>query len=303
MTHPVIRPLRAGEEHLFLSLPDPGLLGMAYAGRDFRATLAARQYRPEWTWVALRGDRVVARAAWWAGPDDTEPRTLDWFDIAEGEPADTGAQLLRTAKISADYCLVLPPAWRERPEVRAAAEHRLAAARLAGMTPFVERLRYTWTPDQGLPERPGRLEFRPAPDDEGMLPILRAIHEGTHDAHTLRDIARLGPEAAVHEDLAVLKRYPAPRSWWRTAHTPGGELVGLALPSRNHTGPVVGFIGVVATQRGHGYGYDLLVETTHQLVERGADRIIAETDRTNPAMAAAFTRAGYPITEERVFWE
>ncbi len=54
------------------------------------------QYRPEWTWVALRDGVVVARAAWWAKPGDERPLALDWFDFTDAEAA---VQLLRTAPL------------------------------------------------------------------------------------------------------------------------------------------------------------------------------------------------------------
>lgn len=64
MTDLVVRPLVAGEEELFLSLTEPALVGVQSIGRDYRELTQLRQYRPEWTWVALRDERVVARAAW-----------------------------------------------------------------------------------------------------------------------------------------------------------------------------------------------------------------------------------------------
>jgi RimJ/RimL family protein N-acetyltransferase len=300
MTDLVIRPLRAGEADLFLSMPVEPLVGVAITGRDYRHLAELGQYRPEWTWVALRGDRVVARAAWWAGPGDDSPMALDWFDIDEAETGrDTGAALLRAAGFDAELVLLLPPGWRDRPDVRDAAEARIAAARDAGMRPFVERFHYTWTPAAGLPERPGRLDFRPAPDDDGVLKALRGINDGTLDAYTLRDLEQHGVEGAAREGLEELKWYPAPREWWRLAYTPAGELAGLTVPSRNHASFVIGFVGVVAGQRGNGYGYDLLIEAAHRLVEEGATEIRADTDVGNHPMAAALARAGWPITQQR----
>jgi RimJ/RimL family protein N-acetyltransferase len=306
MTDLVVRPLRAGEADLFLSMRDsmrdPDLVGPAWVGRDYRAFLAGRQYRPEWTWVAMRGDRVVARAAWWGGPGDEAPLSLDWFDVAEGS-TDAGAALIRAAPFDCEYCLIAPPGWRELPAVRRAAEARIAAAERAGMRPMVERLHYTWTPADGLPERPGRLRYTEVPDDEAMLDLLRRIHVGTLDAHARRDLARLGADGAAREELAVLNWFPAPRDWWRLASTRSGELVGITVPTRNLTVPVIGLVGVVPEQRGNHYAYDLLVEATNLLVERGADQIVADTDTTNLPMAATFARAGYPVTQERVFLE
>jgi RimJ/RimL family protein N-acetyltransferase len=297
MTDLVIRPLAAGEESLFESLDDPGLVGFAASGERYADMAARGMYRPEWTWVALRGGTVVARAAWWAGPHDSEPRALDWLDFT-----DLGAavELLRAAPLRADYSLLLPPGWRDSPAVRRAAEDRITAARLAGMTLLVERYRYRWTPACGLPERLGRLEFRPEPDDEVILEVFRRIHQGSLDAHTRRAIATSGAEAAARAELDTLLWMPSPRSWWRLAYTPAGELAGLAAPCRTYSNPVIGYIAVVPEQRGHGYAYDLLAEATHLLAREGADRIVAGTDVTNTPMARAFAKAAYSVIEHRI---
>jgi hypothetical protein len=131
MTDLVIRALAPGEEHLFESLPDPGLVGFAAFGDTYSGMAAEGQYRREWTWVAIRGDTVVARAAWWAGPEDDKPLVLDWFDFTD---ADAGVTLLRTAPLHAEYSLKLPPGWRDLPAVRDAANARIDAATAAGLT-------------------------------------------------------------------------------------------------------------------------------------------------------------------------
>jgi RimJ/RimL family protein N-acetyltransferase len=297
VTDLVIRALQPGEADVFLSASDPGLVGVASIGRDYREYVAQRQYRPEWTWVALRDGEVVARAAWWAGPDDTEPNTLDWFDLADPE---VGAQLLRAVPWRTEYCLILPPGWKNRPLVREAAELRIDAAQRAGMEPLVERLRYRWTPANGLPERTGRLVYRPEPDDNVILDVVRRVHRVTLDAHALRAIAERDLDAAARDELEFFHWMPSPREWWRLAYTTSGDLVGIAVPGRNYGGPVIGFIGVVPEKRGHSYGYDLLVEATNLLVAEGAEHIAADTDVSNVPMAAAFARCGYPIVQERV---
>ncbi|MFE0515069.1 GNAT family N-acetyltransferase, partial [Streptomyces sp. NPDC058964] len=86
MTGLVIRTLDESTVHVFDTLADP--LRAQEANRRAR-------YRPDWKRVALRDGTVVARGAWWGGPDDPEPLTVDLFDVAEGEE-DAGAELLRT---------------------------------------------------------------------------------------------------------------------------------------------------------------------------------------------------------------
>lgn len=295
-----LRPLTAGEEDLFLSMDAPTLVGVHRFGRDYREYVAQRQYRPEWTWVALRDNEVVARAAWWAGPDDDKPITLDWLDFVPGEDG-AAVELLQKAGFGVEYCLLLPPHWRDTPDVRAAGEARIDVAQRAGMRPLVERLRYTWTPANGLPARPGRLTFREEPDDAVIHDLMGRILQGTLDAHDLRTIEQDGVEAAVRENMEFLHWMPSPREWWRVAFTQTGELVGLTVPGRNYSAPVIGIVGVVPEQRGNGYAYDLLVEATRLLAAEGVEEIVADTDTTNTPMAATFARAGYPIVQERVY--
>jgi RimJ/RimL family protein N-acetyltransferase len=297
MTDLVIRPLTAGEEQLFDSLAGPDLVGRGVFGERYADGAARGEYRPEWTWVALRGETVVARAAWWAGPGDDTPAALDWLDFTE---PDAAVRLLRAAPLRAEYSLALPADWRDSPAAWQAAQARIAVAEAAGMTLLVERYRYRWTPECGVPARPGRLEFRPEPDDAVILDVFRRVHSGSLDAHARRAIATSGLDAAAREDLDLLLWMPSPREWWRLAYTPDGDLVGLTVACRNYHDPVVGYVAVVPEHRGHGYAYDLLVEATHLLVSQGADRIVASTDVTNTPMGVTFAKAGYPIDQQRI---
>ncbi|MEU0335606.1 GNAT family N-acetyltransferase [Streptomyces sp. NPDC006193] len=294
MTDPVIRTLDESSAHLFDAMPDP--LG-------FRDKHRQTRYRPDWRRVALRDGRTVARAAWWARPEDPEPLVINWFDVAEGEE-EAGAELLRTAPWhTAELELDLPTGWRAAPGLRAAVAARDTAARGAGYTPLVERFIYRWTPGLGLPERPGRLVFTAEPDDAVFHGLLRRIHSVTLDAHARRAIEQGGVDRAAQEELDIFHWFPSPRSWWRIARTPAGEPVGIHIPARNPAGPCIGFIGVAPEHRGHGYAYDLLAECTHFLAAEGAEFIAAATDQGNFPMAANFTKAGYPVVRERLnYW-
>ena len=290
MTDLVIRALDEREAPLFDSLPDP--LG---ARESHRLT----RHRPDWKRVAQRDGKVVARGAWWGGADDTAPVNVNWFDVAEGEE-EAGAELLRTAPWQVELEMNLPAGWREDPELRAAAKARFTAVQKAGYELLVERFLYRWTPENGLPERPGRLEFRPEPDDAVFFELLRRIHSATLDAHALKAIEEDGLDRAAQEELDFFHWCPSPREWWQIAHTPQGDVAGIHIPAHNPSGPCIGFIGVVPEQRGHGYAYDLLAECTHYLVERGAEFVSAATDRGNFPMAANFAKAGYPVVRERL---
>ncbi|MEU6357291.1 GNAT family N-acetyltransferase [Streptomyces sp. NPDC047072] len=290
MTDLVIRALTERDASLFDELPDP--LGAREAHR-------ATHHRPDWKRVALRDGKVVARGAWWGGPDDEHPVNINWFDVAEGEE-EAGAELLRTAPWQVELELNLPPDWREDPLRRAAAEARFSSVREGGYELLVERYLYRWTPEHGLPERPGRLEFRPEDDDALFFDLLRRIHSATLDAHALLAIEEGGLDKAAQEELDFFHWCPSPREWWQIACTPEGDVVGIHIPAYNPSGPCIGFIGVVPEQRGHGYAYDLLAECTHYLVEHGAEFVAGATDRGNFPMAANFDRAGYPVVRERL---
>jgi len=294
------RPLVAGESDLFTSLPGTDLVGRSLTGHTFATLDAGGEYRPEWSWVALREGTVVARAAWWGKEGDAQPMALDWLDFAPGEEA-AAAELLRAAPLYAEYDLLLPTGWREDPAVRAEAEGRMAVAEQGGLRRLVERYRYTWTADRDpLPPRTGRLECRPEPDDAAFRAVMARIMEGTLDAHDRRSLDEQGLEAALDETIGVLEWLPSPKDWRRIAYAPDGGVAGLHYPAENPGGPCVGFIAVVPEYRGRGYAYDLLVECTNDLAARGATRIAAATDKGNFPMAAAFAKAGYPITQERV---
>lgn len=290
MTDLVIRALDASDAHLFDTLPDP--LGTAVSH-------ARTVHRPEWKRVALRDGRVVARGAWWGGLDDTTPVNVNWFDVAEGEE-EAGAALLRSAPHQVELELTLPPGWRDDPVARAAGEARIRAAEAAGYELLVERYLYRWTPDHGLPERPGRLRFRSEPDDAVFFDALKRIHSDTLDAHALRAVAEGGVEQAAREEMEFFHWCPSPREWWQVAHTPEGEFAGIHIPAHNPSGPCVGFIGVLPGQRGRGYAYDLLVECTRFLAERGAEFVAGATDQGNVPMAANFAKAGHPVVKERI---
>lgn len=300
MTDLVIRPLTADEAPLFLSYTPVGAEPYVRpVAERFTEKWASGEFRPDWTWVALRDGRVVARAAWWAATFDKEARDLDIFDFHD--PAD-GVALLTAAPFHVEYCLMLKPGWRDDQALREAVERRIEVAGAVGLKPFVERLHYRWTPADGLPDRPGRLEFRPEPDDSVIESVLARVHSSTLDAHALLAIEKGGLDQAVREEMEFFAWMPSPREWWRLAFTPAGDLVGVSVPGRNNGGPCIGFVGVVPEQRGSGYAYDLLVEATAILAdEDDAKTIVAETDVGNLPMAKTFSRAGYPIVQERIY--
>jgi ribosomal protein S18 acetylase RimI-like enzyme len=262
--------------------------------------LGVGYYRHTWTWVVEQDGRIIALAVWWGMPQFDHPFSIDGLYYAgDGDPVPVWAELIRHALDSIpaeaeqpEYHIFVPNGWREKPEVVAALEPRLAAAAQAGLSALTERLRYEWLPAYGLPVRSNRLRFEPA-DDEAFLQVFVRVIEGSLDAATARAVARGGAEASAKEDLDIYREMPGERDWWRLAYDEAGELVGFVVPSANNGGPVIGYVGVLPEHRGHGYADDLLAEGTHLLAETGAEQIRADTDLTNRPMAASFERLGY----------
>ncbi|MEJ8672717.1 hypothetical protein WKI71_43400 [Streptomyces sp. MS1.AVA.1] len=147
------------------------------------------------------------------------------------------------------------------------------------------------------PRVQGRLTFAPASDEE-FLRLFRRIAVGSLDEETRRNIAVKGAEATARDEMDFYLGCPGRREWWRVAHTPDGQVAGLALPSATPYARNVGYLGVVPEFRGHGYVDDLLTEITLIHAESGAELITATTDtgnapwpRPSPAPATGLRRS------------
>ena len=269
---------------------------------------AAGRFRPEWTWFAEDGSRVVARAVWWGRADSERPLTLDCLHVLPEvrDRAALATELLSRGHAAFDatpeYQLVLQPGWRDADHgIPDAVAWRAAAVRAAGLTDVVERLRLEWTPAAGVPAASQRLVFRPATDEE-FLAVFRRVAVGSLDVATRRELVAKGADGQAHADLEFYRSCPGERAWWRLAETTDGELVGCAIPSATPYHRNVGYLGVVPELRGRGYVDDLLGEITRVHAADGAGRITATTDVLNTPMAAAFERAHYQVTQVRVLF-
>jgi RimJ/RimL family protein N-acetyltransferase len=269
--------------------------------------LAAGRRRPEWLWLALRDDRVVARAGWWSRPGDRHPQVMDIFDI-DGD-RDDAVRLLKAALPAVvpagttppEYGRFLPADWRDHPHTRKPVEDRMAALERVGAKLFVERLRLEWRPGTPVAGLSGRLVFRPVRDADELVELMTLVLDGTLDAHSRDDLTRMTPDEAARQQYDdELDRYASPHDWWRIATLPDGEPVGFVIPAHNGYNPIIAYVAVVPAHRGHGYIHDLLAAGTSLLAAQNVPRIRAATDVGNAPMAAAFARAGYVTFQRQI---
>jgi predicted lipoprotein with Yx(FWY)xxD motif len=96
-------------------------------------------------WVALEGDRLLARVAWWSRSDDGSPSDLDILDVDNGDAEIDSEELcftlLETATAEVipkgsrqpDYGRFIAADWRDQPETSKPVEVRMAAVERAGI--------------------------------------------------------------------------------------------------------------------------------------------------------------------------
>lgn len=275
--------------------------------------LARGRRRPDWMWVAARGDRLLARAAWWSRPGDDTPFLLDVFDIDDSLPGParlaTGARLLHTAMAATlpagsprpDYSRLIPPGWRENTLTRQAVQDRMTILERTGARMFVERLRLEWRPGTPISPPGRRLVFRPVQDAGELLTLMTQALDRTLDAHSRDELARMSArDAAVRHYQGELAHYTSPRDWWQIATLPAGKPAGFVIPARNDYNPIIAYLAVLPEHRGNGYINDILAEGTRILARHDVPRIRASTDLGNTPMANAFQRAGYVHFEREI---
>ncbi|MEU8587576.1 GNAT family N-acetyltransferase [Streptomyces sp. NPDC048664] len=304
-----IRPITGPEElDLFRELP-------YVLDHELADDLAERRRRPEWMWIARRGDRVLARVAWWSRPGDLVPDRLDILDVLDGgddarrggapgpDRLDVGELLLRTAMSAVlpagstppEYGRFVAPDWRDTPASARTVQDRMAILRRTGAELFVERLRLEWRPGASpLPAPAGHLAFRPVDGTGELIDLMTSALTGTLDAHGRDDLTRMSArQAAVRHYEDELARFTSPRDWWCVATLPDKEPVGFVIPAHNGYNPVIAYIAVLPAHRGKGHIDALLAHGTRLLAEQDVPRVRAATDLGNVPMARAFRRAGY----------
>ncbi len=263
---------------------------------------AAGSMRPGWCFILEDGDRAVGRAALWTLPKSDEPLDAVLLEVPweENGHLEMGERLLWDVLEEAlslgageiGHVLDAPPMW---PQFQHHPEERAGLLGRAGFELKRETLRFEWQ-NGFLSEASGRLEFRALEEvgEETFVDAIAKVTEGTLDRDMREERERRGPLEAARKFFAEEQDMDYESGWWELAcGKPDGALVGLIMPARNPTSPVIDYIGVVPERRGEGYVDDLLARGAATLLSADAGQIRADTDTANRPMADAFRRSGY----------
>lgn len=300
---------------------------VAWIGADrYRQESAARNLRPEWSWLAVRDGQPVGRAIWWGGADAGTPSTLDDVIVSVSEPEDRVAIAagLITAGSAAfgtlpEWIVDIAVDWQSDPRAVAAVTWRADAARAAGLVRMTERVRFAWTRSSAGLSSAARssaarssatrssagsptLSFRGGDDDE-FLDLFRRVTVGSLDAHTQATVARLGASGTAADDLEFYRSLPGSREGWRIATDPDGLTVGFVLATRTAYDAAISYIGVLPQHRGRGMVDALLAEGLRVHESAGEPWIVGTTDAANTPMRRAFERAGFAVTKRRIVFD
>lgn len=304
-----IRPIVSGEIERFARIGTPPE-HTAEVLRYLERLLNVGSTRLDWCFVAEESSRSLCRAMLWTTPGASTPSDLvllevpwDEADLALGARFldDMLARMRAQGAREAGYVLDTPPQW---PQWQLVPERRNELLERAGFTLARETLRFEWRDGHGptglrLSPSSERLSFRTLEEvgDDAFVEAIARVTVGTFDRRLRRQEEELGAAEAARTLFELVKALGYELRWWQLAYTVTGQLVGLLmLAKRQGQGSdtaVVGYIGVVPEQRGHGYSDELLARAAALARASGIATIIADTDTGNAPMAKAFRRAGY----------
>ncbi len=259
--------------------------------------------RPEWCFVAQEGENVLGRVVYWAQPSFPLPQEIDFLDVPwTGSYLEIGEALLRqtltqfhTQGVDLLKCAITSPSRLQRePE-----KHRDI---LTALGFELRRESDRWQTHDMTPRVPPHQLIYRSVSAVGMEAFRDAFQQTLQeslDRGIQQDCARLGLQEAAQQRLNKAKALLYQPSWWHLAYTPEEQLIGVIIPSKNDGGPIIDYVGVVPTQRGHGYVDDLLIKGMDVLRLEGARRIRSDSDQMNIPSGRAFLRVGFKRFQRR----
>jgi RimJ/RimL family protein N-acetyltransferase len=294
-----IRPIRDDELALFASIgatPEGAARMAAFLDEIF----ALGESKPAWCYLAFADGLPVARVIYVGLNVDAGDFALNGLALPwASDPVPVGRALLTASRAQmGDAVKTLGVAvWADDPH----AEAKTALMQALGWPMAQDRRRYERQAHANTEGAPARLRFRSA-DAVGREAFVAAIAEvtrGTLDQALADDVERLGLQTAAERHWQDLTHMDGRTARYELAYDTDDALVGLIVP-HCHGGEmgIIGYIGVVPPQRGHGYVRDLLCRAVETLeaTEPALTRIIADIDAGNAPMARALEATGFTLT-------
>lgn len=264
--------------------------------------LAAGALRPEWCFILEDAGQAVGRVAYWTQPSAGKPLDIvlleapwdaDYLSVGTYLPRETLARMAALGAESIGHALDIPP---QPPQWQLMPDHRAALLEHLGFTQERTTRRFELPADVPRARPTTRLTFRSISEmgEPAFLDAIARVTEGTLDQLLASDREQLGRAEAAHKLFEILRGMEYDPAWWQLAYTRTGELAGLVMPAALASGAaVIGYIGVMPAQRGHGAIDELLARAAITLHAAGYTSVLADTDVGNTPMANALLRAGY----------
>jgi RimJ/RimL family protein N-acetyltransferase len=294
-----IRPIRDDELALFASVgatPEGAARMTAFLDEIF----ALGESKPAWCFLALADGQPVARVIYVGLNVEAGDFVLNGLALPWGaDPVPVGQALLTASRAQMGEAVKTlgVAVWDDDPH----ADAKTALMQALGWPMSQDRRRYERKAHSPADDAPARLRFRSA-DGVGRETFVAAIAEvtqGTLDQALADDVDRLGLQTAAERHWEDLTHMDGRTARYELAYDADDALVGLIVP-HCHGGEmgIIGYIGVVPPQRGHGYVRDLLRRGVETLTATEPDltRIVADIDAGNAPMAQAFAATGFTLT-------
>lgn len=277
--------------------------------RNYTESLIGKRLtKPSWCVIGLDSDVPVARAAFWAMPDQEVPTDIVLIDADWNERDLAGGHQLLTHLHDLASALGANQLWHHvdsppgPPQYQENESARIRLVTESGYELLRDGLRWLFTTSAGHEAPPETaLAFRGLAEvgEDTFVEAIAETYEGTRDSWITQTIEEHGPLGAARADFADYQQMDYLPEWWELAYTEAGELAGVIMAAKNPSSAVVAYVGVVPQQRGRGHAAQLVRRGTAQLIAAGVDEIRGDCDRDNVAMVKAFERAGYEQSARR----
>jgi RimJ/RimL family protein N-acetyltransferase len=266
--------------------------------------------RPDWCFLFEDGTDVVGRVGFLVTPTTTDPAWLGTLPPEElfafglelpwdGDYLKAGRRLItESAEAIAGQVPDLLEV-RINNSLHARHQERVHLMDGLGMELFQEKHGFTWV-DDGAGRDPGdRLTFRTVAEIgvDAYRQVMAPCGEGTLDRNDRYYWSGCGPDNWAAQMTEYLTEEDA--GMWLVGYHEDEPVGYVAVSREEDWGATIAHIGVIPSQRGHGYINNLLMAGNAAARRSGIGTMLSDVDVLNPPMVRAMERAGHTEDPER----